>query len=428
MKQLLKKILEYKLRFYAKKILKKYNPDIIGITGSVGKTSAKEAIYCVLKDKMTVRKSEKNYNNEIGVPLTIIGVESGKKSISGWFKVFSKAQELLRKNCDFPKVIILEMGADHHGDIEYLMSFVSCKIGVVTSVGEAHIQYFGSLKNISKEKRKLIESLSERSFAILNADDEYVYDMRKISKAKIHTIGFSENSEIRASEVRIGGESKNGFGTSFKLSYGKSIIPISLIHVLGEHFIYSALFAVAIGKIYGIPIIEIARSLQSFQSPVGRMRSIEGIKNTKIIDDTYNASPQAVIAALKLIKTLGAKRKIAVLGDMLELGSFTEKEHYNVGKKVPEMGIDTLITVGEKSRDIARGARDAKMSKDHIFSFENTHDAGKFLQNRLEEGDLILVKGSQGARMEKVVKEVMAEPLRARELLCRQAEEWLNRA
>ncbi len=428
MKNFFKKIVERKLKKYAERILEKYNPDIIAITGSVGKTSTKEAIYGVLKNHFEVRKSEKNYNNEIGVPLTLIGSDSGGKSPFAWLGIFRKAKKIIRNKCEYPKIIILEMGADHPGDIEYLTSFIKPKIAIVTHVGHSHVEYFKTQKNIAREKGRLIENTRKDGYAVLNFDDPYVLSMAKRTKANVLTYGFSEGSDLRASEVRAGEESKNGIGISFKLAYDKSNVPVILPNILGEHFIYAVLCAIAVSKIYEINIVDTISELKNFEPLPGRMKLLKGIKNTKIIDDTYNSSPQSVIAALKAMALYPSKRKIAVLGDMLELGKISENEHYAIGEKLMDFGIDIAICVGERSRDIARGAKDSGMLPDRIFSFSEIREAGKFLQERMEQGDLVLIKGSQGMRMENIVQEVMAEPQRAREVLCRQSNEWRNRA
>ena len=176
-------------------------------------------------------------------------------------------------------------------------------------------------------------------------------------------------------------------------------------------------------------LVAIAEALRHFDSPKGRMNLIAGNKHTQIIDDTYNSSPQSVIAALNIMKMIPlpeAGRRLAVLGDMLELGSYSEKGHLEVGKFVTKTKIDKLIVVGERARDIARGAESAGMSRDNIFHFPDAAAAGRFLEDRLQEHDLVLVKGSQGLRLEKIVEEIMAEPLRASELLVRQDEQWLK--
>ncbi len=434
----MKKFIQKILKILAKMILAKYQPDVIGITGSVGKTSAKEAIYSVLKSKYIVRRNIKNYNNEIGLPLTIIGVDSPGKSFFGWVMVFLKAVKLLivRDN-NYPKILILEMAADKPGDMEYLTSIARCKIGVITLIGPVHLEFFGSLEKIKDEKSILIKKLIKPGWAVLNNDDENVKEIAKDIKSndiKILSYGFAEQAVIRARETQLSFTQKKNVnkldGISFKLSYNGSTVPVFLPKILGQASIYAALAGAAVGIIYGFNLVEIAQALKNYQSPKGRMNLISGIKNTLIIDDTYNASPQSAIAALNSLASLPLSQsanKYAVLGDMLELGSYSEAGHREVGGEVAKSGINKLIVVGERSRDIARGAVLAGMAEDNIFHFDIADEAGKFIQDRIKQGDIILVKGSQGMRMEKIVKEIMAEPLRAEELLVRQGSEWRDK-
>ncbi len=436
----MRKIIQLKLKILAKIILAKYKPDIVGITGSVGKTSTKEAIYTVLASKFKVRRNIKNYNNEIGLPLTIIGADSPGRSIIGWYIVFSKALKLiLFKDKGYPKILVLEMGVDRPGDMKYLNSIVKCKVGVITSIGPVHLEFFGSINNIQKEKGGLIKNLTKSSWAVLNYDDEKVRQIGNNTEAQILIYGFDEKADVRAlsyaeasaSKHQVDSENANNLvGVSFKLSYNGSTVPVLLPKVIGYAAVYAALAGSAVGVAYGLNLVEIVQSLREFKSPRGRMNLVKGIKNTLIIDDTYNSSPQSSISALDVVKKIPlakSARRFAVLGDMLELGSMSEQGHRQVGKKALKTGINKLIVVGERARDIARGAKDAGMTKDNIFHFSQAEKAGKFIQERISEGDLILVKGSQGARMEKIVKEIMAEPLRAKELLVRQDEQWMDR-
>ena len=425
----MKKLIQLKLKIAAKIILAKYKPKVIGITGSIGKTSAKEAVYAVLKDKFNVKRSVKNYNNEIGLPLTVIGVDSPGRSLIGWILVFLKASKLIFfKDKNYPKVLILEMGVDHPGDMDYLLKIVKPDIGIITFVGSVHLEYFASKEKLRQEKTKLIKNIKKFGYAIINYDNE---DSRKSineSRAKVITYGLDEKANLRAREIRFSFEkiSENFLqGINFKIIYDGAATPVLLPNILGVNAVYAALAGVSAGIALGMNMVEISQSLRNFVSPKGRTSIIKGIKNTIIIDDTYKSEPQSAIAALEILKRIPAKnRKIAVLGDMLELGKYSEKGHREVGKYLFKARIDKLILVGERSRDIGRGAVAAGMLKDNIFHFPKSDDAKIFVQDRLREGDLILIKGSQGVRMEKIVKEIMAEPLRAEELLVRQGDEW----
>lgn len=421
----MRKIVQKILKILAKLVLDKYKPEVIAITGSVGKTSAREVIYAVLKSKFSVRQSAKNYNNEIGVPLSILGCAASGKSFLGWLKIFCRGLNLLFKtDKNYPRILVLEMAADKIGDIKYLASFVPRKVGVITSVEKVHLEHFESLEKIAAEKQCLIEGLKNNAWAALNADNDLVYKMAKNTKAEILFFGFSEKAQVRAAEINI--SEKEGLkGISFKLLYDGKVIPVFLPQTLGKQQVYAALAAVCLGIIYGMNLVEITEALKEFKSPSGRMNLISAVKNALIIDDTYNASPVSMIAALETLESISAVkgRKIAILGDMLELGSYTEEGHKEVGGKAAQV-VNLLITVGEKARDIGRGAAKAGLSSDLIFTFTDLAAAGKFAQDRIKEGDLILIKGSQGARMEKITKELMAEPLRAKELLVRQEDRW----
>lgn len=423
----MRKIVQKILKILAKSVLSRYKPDIIGVTGSVGKTSTKEAIYAVLSNSFNVRRNIKNYNNEIGLPLTIIGANSGGRSLVDWMGIFLKAVWLiLFRNANYPKIIILEMAVDHPGDMKYLTELSPCRVGVVTNISPVHLENFKSIDRIAKEKSILISHMGKNSWTVLNADNEYVVAMEKLARGRVITYGFQKEANVMASELNISKGSEGDItGLSFKLSHEGSTIPILLPHILGEHLIYSALAAAAVGIIYKLNLVEISESLKNFSAPKGRMNIIGGIKDTIIIDDSYNASPESMIAAINTLSKIKVKhKKYAVLGDMLELGEFTEEGHKKVARVLVESGIDYLVTVGERAKIIAHEARRFKMNQDAIFSFDNNLDAGKFIQERLGQGDYILVKGSQGMRMEKIVKEIMAEPLKAKELLVRQEKPW----
>jgi len=423
------KILVQKILYIlAKMVLKKYKPDVVGITGSMGKTSTKEAVFAVLSSRFRVRKNLKNYNNELGVPLSILGTESGYKSFLKWLGViFHGLKLILLRDANYPEILVLEMGADHPGDIKYLTDLAPCKIGVVTGIGPAHLEFFESIDKIFKEKRMIVSHLGQNGFAVLNRDDEKVYEMREKTRAKIVSYGFDLAADVRAQEESVIGSGVKIEGMNFKLSYAGAVVPIFIPNVLGRQHIYAALAGAAVGIIYRMNLVEIAESLKNYQAPKGRMNLVPGIKNTLIIDDTYNASPIPAERALEVLRSIilpEEDKKFAVLGDMLELGSFSEEGHRQVGRAAAKNKVDYLITVGEKSRDIARAALEGGMAEDKVFNFPAPEEAGRFAQNKIKQGDIILIKGSQGMWMEKVVKELMAEPLRACDLLVRQDKEW----
>jgi len=252
----MKKILQFKLKILAGLILKKYQPEVIGITGSVGKTTAKEAIAAVLSSKFAVRAPSKNYNNEIGVPLTIIGVDSPGSSLLGWFGVFLFAYRLLVwRDKNYPKIIILELGVDHPGDMRYLTKIAKPQVGVVTAVSHSHLEFFGSLEKIKKEKQGLIESLPPKGLAVLNADSELVNEMAEASRAKVLTYGFSPDADLRAVDLRFNFEKDEGFlpGLSFKLEYSGSSVPVFLREAISDKAVLSVLSAAAVAIYLKLP-------------------------------------------------------------------------------------------------------------------------------------------------------------------------------
>lgn len=422
-------ILERILRWMAAAILKKYSPKIIGITGSVGKTSTAAAIFSVLASHFRVRSNEKNYNNEIGIPLIIIGVQSGESSLLAWLGIFFKWLAIMIFPLSYPEFLILEMGADRPGDLDYLMSFVKVEIGVLTDISESHIEFFKTIEGVAKEKGSLVKSLSEKDLVVLNIDNKYIAKIKSQLKARVITFGFSEEADVMATDGLYNYSNEEGRepeirGLSFKLNYKGTFIPMRLNYVLAKHNIYAALAAVCVGIEMGLNLIEIGKALENFCLPRGRMTLISGIKNTFIIDDTYNSSPVSAVAALEVLKEISSKRKIAVLGDMLELGEDTKKGHQEVIRKFFELEGNLLFAVGKRMKEAIFELPEGEIIKNNILLFSSPMEAGKKLQEMMREGDLILIKGSQAIRMEKTVEEVMAEPEKSRELLCRQNISW----
>jgi UDP-N-acetylmuramoyl-tripeptide--D-alanyl-D-alanine ligase len=431
----MKKILQYILKLMAKTVIVKYHPEVIGITGSVGKTSSKEAVYTVLKDKFNVRSSAKNYNNELGVPLTILGINSPGGSLIGWMKVlFHFIKLIVVRDKEYPSVLVLEMGIDRPGDMEYLMSIVKPNVGIETGVGLSHLEFFSRRENIQKEKQILVESVTKDGLAILNFDNDLSREMKSGVKCQVLTYGLSPQADLSAQELAFsfGEETKTLVGTRFKLNYHGSIVPVFMPSVIGYPAVMAALSGAAVGLHYSFNLVDIAQSLENFRLPSGRLNVIEGINNSQIIDDTYNSSPESALMAIQILLEIEkeAGRKIAVLGDMLELGEKTKEGHEEVGMKVAggesKTGkIDMLIAVGNLGKIIGQIAE--KQGMKNVLYFENSNIAGEELKKIIQQNDVILIKGSQGARMDKAVKVIMANPEQASELLVRQGGEWERR-
>jgi len=418
----MRKLLQKLLRFFSKSVLRKYKPVIIAVTGSVGKTSTKEAIFHVLKThfgEKEVRRNQGNYNNEIGVPLTIFGLETGGRSIFLWFLKFIKIIWMIIFRIEYPSFLVLEMGADRPGDIKYLVDFVQSKVGVITALGEipVHVEFFENPQQVAKEKRNLIFSLNENGIAILNYDDEAVRQMAEEIQAKVFTYGLKDKADVRAINYDLKVNANGNVSElNFKLEFSGSSVPAKLVNVLGIQHLYSALAAASVGITFNMNLVEIVEALKEFQPLPGRMRLIKGVKNTLIVDDTYNAALLSMEAALESLKIFENRRKIVVLGDMLEIGEYAPEAHKRIGKKAAEIA-DLIFVVGPRAKFIAEEAIKQGFPENKIFQFMVSGDAALKVQEEIKENDVVLVKGSRAMKMEKVVKEIMAEPEKAGELL-----------
>lgn len=426
-------ILEKILRFMAKAVLSKYKPKVVAITGSVGKTTTKEAVYFSLKEFFFVRKNEKNYNNEIGVPLTIIGARSGSHSVFRWALVFLKWLRIMALPSKYPQILVLEMGADRPGDIKYLCDFVPLDAGVLTNIGISHLEYFKTIKRVAREKSLILKFLPAGGLAVFNADDEQCRKIAENLKSNVLGYGFGNEAKLRASDINFNYEKfigKNGKelslprGINFKLSYDGKIIPIRMTHCVAKPQIYSALAALGVSVYFELNILDVAKKLENFEPYPGRMSLVRGIKDTMIIDDTYNSAPDSVAAALDTLSKINTGRKIAVLGDMLELGELSDEAHRQAGFLAYQAGAEYFIAVGKRMSLAAKEFVRQSADPEKVVQFDRPKDAGLFVQKIMKTGDVLLIKGSQGMRMEKVVEEVMAQPQRKEELLVRQDAEW----
>ena len=433
MKSLFKKIIVAIITWEARLVLRKYKPQIVGVTGSVGKTSSKDAIYTVFKSTFKVRKSDKSFNSEIGIPLTILGCHNAWSSLGGWIKNIAHGLSLIFFKHTYPTWLVLEIGADRPGDIESVSKWLKPDIAVITRFGKVpvHVEFFKSPEEVIKEKSYLAQAVKPEGSLILNSDDEDVLALSEKAKCKVITYGIESPADVVASNYSIIYQSETNealpTGIAFKVDYQGSSVPIALVGSLGKAHIYPILSAIAAGVSQGVNLITICDSLIAHKTPPGRMRIIEGMKKTAIIDDTYNSSPVAVNEALETLNFIETKgSKLAVLGDMLEIGKYSVEEHKKVGKKASEIA-DVLIAVGLRARHIAQGAREAGMSDDKIFEFDKSPEAALKVEKMIKTGDIVLIKGSQGVRTERIVEAIMANPHHKEKLLVRQDAEWQNR-
>lgn len=435
MKEIFKKIIIFILTLEAKIVLWRFKPKVIAVTGSVGKTSTKDAIYTALKDTFYTRKNQKSFNSEFGVPLTILGLDTGWNSPTRWIKnIILGFFSIFRKK--YPEWLVLETGVDRPNDMDRTAKWLSPDVAVFTAFGTVpvHVENFPSIGDLWNEKKKLASYVKLGGAIILNADDENVFAIKDIAKREIYSFGKSADANVRIthSEITYDTDSEGNAvrpnGISFKIDIGDTSIPVNLPNVLGVQHMYPVAASLAIGLSQKMPIINMAQAFSNYDLPKGRMRILEGVNGSTIIDDSYNASPVAMLAAINVlneIKTTG--KKIAILGDMLEIGAHTGREHKKIGELVVEFGFDILCGVGIRAEFIVEEAIRCGMKKENVFYIKDSKDVADVLRDMVRGGDVVLVKGSQGIRTEKVVKGLIAPSVVAESVLVRQGKEWERR-
>lgn len=427
MKSIFKKIIAYILKKESQLVLRKYKPKIIAITGSVGKTSTKDAVYAVLADMAYVRKSDKSYNSEIGLPLTILGIPNGWNNPFVWFKNILKGLWLFIWPHKYPEWLVLEVGVGKPKDIHKTAAWLKTDVVIITTIGEtpSHVEFFASRKSLIEEKSNLIKTLKKDGLLILSADDEDVLQMKNKTKNLTLTFGFKKGVDILGSGDSIFYDNNEvPKGIIFRVDENGNSFPVVNKGVFGKNHVYASLASFALVSGLKFNMVNAINALANYDVAPGRMRLLEGIDGTLIIDDTYNSSPFACEFALKtLAEVKSSGRKIAILGDMLELGKHTVEAHKNIGKIAKE-NADMLVVVGPRAKAIKEGALENGMIKKNIFEFLNSTEVGEFIKTFIKKGDLILVKGSQGMRMEWVVEAILLDQENKEKLLVRQDAEW----
>ena len=405
----MQKLVEKILKYLARRILYKQKPELVLVTGSIGKTSAKEAIYSVLSHKFLARKNIKNYNNELGVPLTIIGEAPPGKSVLGWTKILFKALSLICfKNSDFPKILVLEIAADKPGDLDYLMEIFKSSLiraSFLTAIAPVHLEFFHSMEHILEEKTIPFRYLNKESVAVVNLDNCEINKVKTYIKSKLLTYGLSAEAQVRGKILKI-----TERGIEFEVHYHHEKFNLILKDGVSSHQILPLLAGFSAGLCFGMNYNEIISGLTKYKITPGRMVKRKGIKETVIIDDSYNSSPVAAEKALIALAALPfGKRKIAVLGDMLELGEKSIDFHRQVLRKGIEIGIDCLVLFGEEQRKVFEELSDQKIGQTKIFYFADRQKLIDFLVGFINKGDIILVKGSRKMKLEKVVERLKAD-------------------
>ena len=349
----------------------KLNTRVISITGSIGKSTTKELTCDVLSQRYRTLKSRGNLNNEIGLPLSLLRLSSGHQRA------------------------VLEMGFYVPGEIRQLCDLAKPVIGVVTNVGPVHAARAGSLEVIAHGKAELVESLPQNGVAILNFDDPLVLEMAERTDARLFYYGLDPKADLWASHI----EGLGLDGIRFQLHYEKEVIHLR-VPMIGRHSVYTVLRAVSVGLMEDLTWQEIINGLQQGRSQL-RMVAVTTKNGAMLLDDSYNSSPESCIAALNLLGEMKG-RKIAVLGDMLELGSYEEQGHIAVGQRAAEI-CDVLVAVGKRSRILVKAALSAGLPKESIHWFSEVPKVTTFLESFLQAGDIALIKGSLGMAMSQIV-------------------------
>lgn len=429
MKDNLRKVIVWILTLEARAVIRKYRPKIVLVTGSVGKTSTKDALYAALSPHAFVRKSEKSYNADIGVPLTVLGVPSGWSNPVQWLRNIVDGLILLLIRAPYPEWLIMEVGADRPGEISRSLAWVEPLVVVATRFPAVpvHVEFYETPEEVQAEELAPLSWLRPGGVAVVNADDEVVAAASVPDGVERVSFGFTGSPTYKISRFKTLTDDGRSRGVSFDIAHGHERTHVTLTGVVGAAHAYAAAAGVAAAASVGAPLASVAAAFETYASPPGRMRLIEGVRGSLLIDDTYNASPVAVEEALGTLALLPHKgKRVAVLGDMLELGAYSVSEHEKAGKYAAEC-VDLLVTVGMRARKIADGARAAGMPEERILQFDRALDAAEHLVGVVEAGDIVLIKGSQGMRMERATKELMAHPEDAKKQLCRQDAEWLTR-
>ncbi len=353
--------------------------DVVGITGSLGKTTTKEVVASVLSARRRVLKSEGNLNSEIGLPMTVLN------------------------GLDRPyDIAVLEMAMYQLGDIRLLARLARPRIGVVTAVLPVHLERLGTIERIHQAKQELIEELPSNGVAVLNADDPRVAQMATATAARVVRYGVSETADVRAEDIL----SQGLRGVQFDLLHAGQRRRVRL-PLLGAQSVHAALAATAVAHEEGLSLTETAEALQRLSSAL-RLLVVDGVNGSRVVDDSYNASPESVLAALNLLRELPGRRKIAVLGDMLELGSEEVPSHRRIGNRAAAV-LDLLIVYGPRSSSTADEARSSGLKTDQVLEAETHDEIIELLRARLRPGDDVLVKGSLAMGMSAVVRGIRAE-------------------
>ena len=417
MRKILLSIIEWWLSLLARSKIKKVNPKIIAITGSFGKTSTKEAIYFVLSKKFgsDCGKNWGNMNSVIGLSLAILGLRN--YSFGPGFSL-----DLFRALWGYffyrlPKILVLELGIDKPGEMDKLLKIIKPGIGVLTGISETHLEELKDIEGVKREKSLMVSAIKAGGFFVVNGDDQNCLDIQP--NKDVETVKYGQNFDVSYSDLKV-----SISGNSFNIKANKEIRPVKS-KLVGEHSVNILLSATAVCLKIGLKLPEIVESLEQIQPQKGRMNLIK-LKNQMIlVDDSYNSNPKSAVEALKTISAIDWDgRRVAILGNMNELGEYTKEGHLKVGEEAGKT-VDLLLVVGPNVGNFLKGAKKSGMSEDNIFCYPNPEKLIVDLDEKLKPKDLILVKASQNKmRFEKVAEHLIGDMEVSRNILVRQEKKW----
>lgn len=401
-------------RFLAGQILRRYQPTVIAIAGSVGKTATKEAISAALSTSgRTVRKTSGNFNAEIGVPVTIIVGGQARQHWWQWLSVIGAGLNWLTTNKAYPQTLVLELAADKPGDLQPLLDLTHPQIGVLTSTAPEHLEFFGDADGVVAEESLIVRTLPAHACAVVNIDDERNAAMIAKLPARVVTYGWHQAATVRAESATM---TRNAHGLPdgmvVKVAVDGSVIPVAMPGVIGRHQALPLLAALAVAKALGEDVMSAIKSFSGYQPPPGRMRLLAGVEGSLLIDDSYNASPEAMAAALTTLFDLEVPgKKYAILGQMSELGTAAVDWHERIGRMIIPKTMTELITVGPLAEKIGLAAITAGFPNTRVHNVPDAASATAILRPKLTNGDVVLLKGSRyAARLERAAHILLANP------------------
>ncbi len=419
MKYIVKYILELFLAGISRAVIRRYKPTVVMVTGSVGKTSTKDAVAAVLMSRYLVRKSEKSFNSQFGVPFTILGVANPWHDPFAWLAVFKRALALLLLPNHYPNLLVLEVGSGKPGDLAHILRIVTPDMVVVTCLPQVpvHVEAYASPEAVREEEFSPAHALPPGAPLIVGSDDPYARTAARRTQAHVSTFG---TREADVSIVSYGFCEHEGRieGMQALLAHGGEQREVCVTGAVGYTQVLPAAAAVTAGLALGVPFSEAGEAVKGYEPPPGRGRLFAGVNGSTVIDDSYNASPAAVEEALVTLRSFpNAKRRIAVLGDMLELGRYSVQEHERIATIADET-VDLVVGVGVRARAFVLAPKRAE-----ALHFDTSYLAAEALPHLVREGDVILVKGSQSIRMERIVEALLHDPSDAPRLV-RQERAW----